>query len=101
MRIIFEFRAFIEKYQVLGLAVAFVIGVASTKMITALVNDLVMPVVAVLVPGGDWRTATLNVGPFKFLIGDFVGSLIDFLIVLAVIFMIVKYVMREDATAKR
>ncbi len=96
-----DFKEFLKKYQVLGLAVAFIIGVASTKLVTALVNDIVMPIVAVLVPGGDWRSATTQVGPVKFLIGDFIGNLIDFLIVLAVIFMIVKYMMREDATAKR
>lgn len=96
-----EFREFLKKYQVLALAVAFVIGVAATKLVTAMVNDLVMPIVAVLVPGGDWRAATMQVGPVKFLIGDFFGALIDFLIVAAVIFLIVKYVMREDASAKR
>lgn len=96
-----EFKEFLKKYQVMGLAVAFIIGVASTKLVSALVNDLLMPIVAVLVPGGDWRAATMQVGPVKFLVGDFVGNLIDFLIVLAVIFMIVKYMMKEDATSKR
>lgn len=52
-----EFRAFLHKYQVLGLAVAFIIGAASTKLVSAVVNDLVMPIVSVLIPGGDWRTA--------------------------------------------
>jgi len=97
----YEFKEFLKKYQVLGLAVAFIIGVAATKLVTALVNDLVMPIVAVFVPGGDWRKAAWDVGPAHFLVGDFIGALIDFLIILAVIFMIVKYVMREDATAKR
>ncbi len=101
MGFIDEFRAFLEKYQVLGLAVAFIIGAASTKLVSAVVNDLIMPIVSVLIPGGDWRTATLTVGPAKFLIGDFFAALIDFLIVAAVIFLMVKYVMREDATAKR
>jgi len=96
-----EFRAFLQKYQVLGLAIAFVIGAASTKLISATVNDLIMPVVAVLVPNGDWRAATWNAGPVKFLVGDFLGNVIDFLIVAIVIFLLVKYTMRQDATAKR
>lgn len=96
-----EFMDFLKKYQVLGLAVAFIIGAASTKLVTAVVNDLVMPLVGALIPGGEWRTATLDVGPIKFLIGDFVGALIDFIIIAFVVFMIVKMIMKEDATQKR
>ncbi|VVC02860.1 Large-conductance mechanosensitive channel [Candidatus Burarchaeum australiense] len=96
-----EFMDFLKKYQVLGLAVAFIIGAASTKLVTSLVTDIIMPIVGVLAPGGDWRTATLQLGPVKFLIGDFVGALIDFAIIALVVFAIVKVIMREDATAKR
>jgi large conductance mechanosensitive channel len=96
-----EFKEFLKKYQVLGLAVAFIIGAAATKLVTALVNDVVMPIVAVLVPGGEWRTAVLQLGPVKILLGDFVGALIDFGIIALVVFLIVKMIMREDATQKR
>ncbi|MBI3588630.1 MscL family protein [Candidatus Micrarchaeota archaeon] len=100
MGVLGEFSEFLRKYQALGLAVAFIIGAASTKLVTALVNDLVMPIVGALVPGGEWRTAALNAGPVKFLVGDFVGALIDFTIIAAVVFGIVKFVMRQDATQK-
>ena len=95
-----EFMEFIKKHQVLGLAVAFVIGSASTKLVTAIVNDIVMPVVSVLIPGGDWRKAVWEVGPIKWLIGDFVGALIDFLIIALVVFVVVKFLIREDAAKK-
>ncbi|QQR93055.1 MAG: MscL family protein [Candidatus Iainarchaeum archaeon] len=101
MKMAHEFLDFLKKYQVIGLAVAFIIGAASTKLVTALVNDVVMPIVAVLVPGGEWRTSVLQVGPVKFLIGDFVGALIDFIIIALVVFLIVKFMMKEDATQKR
>ena len=97
----YEFADFLKKYQVLGLAVAFIIGAAATKLVTAIASDLVMPVVAVLVPGGEWRTATFEVGAVKFLIGDFVGAVIDFLIIALVVFFVVKFIMKEDATQKR
>jgi len=45
-----EFSEFLKKYQVIGLAVAFIIGLAASKLVTALVTDVVMPVVGVLVP---------------------------------------------------
>ena len=96
-----EFMAFLNKHKVVGLAVAFIIGAAATKLVTALVNDVVMPIVAVLVPGGEWRTAILQMGPVKILLGDFVGAIIDFLIIALVVFLIVKWMMKEDATQKR
>jgi large conductance mechanosensitive channel len=96
-----EFMDFLMKYQVIGLAVAFIIGAAATKMVTAAVNDIIMPIIAVLIPGGDWRTQVLEVGPVKFLVGDFVGAIIDFIIIALVVFLVVKFMMKEDATTKR
>ncbi|VVB56934.1 Large-conductance mechanosensitive channel [uncultured archaeon] len=101
MGFVSEFLDFLKKYQVVGLAVAFIMGAAAGKLVTALVNDLIMPIVAVLTPGGDWKAATLALGPFKFLVGDLAGALIDFLMVAGVVFLIVKIIMREDATLKR
>ena len=95
-----EFMEFLMKYQVIGLAVAFIIGAAATKMVTAAVNDIIMPVIAVLIPGGDWKKTELVLGPVKFLVGDFVGAIIDFIIIALVVFLIVKFMMKEDATKK-
>jgi large conductance mechanosensitive channel len=92
-----EFVVFLNKHKVVGLAVAFIIGGAATKLVTAIVNDLIMPIIAVLTPAGDWRQAILEIGPIKFMIGDFAGALIDFIIVAIVVFMIVKYIAKEDA----
>jgi large conductance mechanosensitive channel len=95
-----EFSEFLKNYQVIGLAVAVIIGAAAGKMVTAMVNDIIMPIIAVLVPGGDWKTSVLEIGPMKFLIGDFVGAIIDFVIVALVIFLIVKLVMKGDTSKK-
>jgi large conductance mechanosensitive channel len=95
-----EFVEFLMKYQVIGLAVAVIIGAAAGKMVTAMVNDIIMPVIAVIVPGGDWRTSVLQIGPMKFLVGDFVGALIDFIIVALVIFLVVKFIMKGDTSKK-
>lgn len=90
-----EFIDFLNKYGVIGLAVAFVMGAAVTKLVSALVTDLIMPIIGALIPGGDWRAATLNIGSARLLVGDFVGALIDFMIIAFVIFMIVKAIVRE------
>ena len=96
-----EFMDFLMKYQVIGLAVAFIIGAAATKMVTATVNDIIMPVIGAIIPGGSWRTAVINAGPVAFLVGDFVGAIIDFIIIALVVFLVVKFMMKEDATQKR
>ncbi len=90
-----EFIDFLNKYGVIGLAVAFVIGAAITRLVSALVTDLIMPIIAALIPGGDWRAMTVNIGSVRLLVGDFMGALIDFAIIAFVIFMIVKAIVRE------
>ena len=97
MGFIDEFMGFLNKHKVIGLAVAFIIGAAAAKLVSALVGDIIMPIIAAIIPGGDWRLATLDVGPVKFMIGDFAGALIDFGIIALVIFIIVKFVVKEDA----
>jgi len=91
-----EFKAFLMKHGVIGLAVAVVIGGAVGKLVTALVNDLVMPIVGAFTPSGDWRQATCTVGSIKFGVGDFAGAFIDFVIISFVIFMIVKNLLKEE-----
>jgi len=89
-----EFMDFIGKAGVLGLAVGFIMGTYIGKVVSALVQDIIMPVPGALIPGGDWRKAifTLQVGNgINFAVGDFVGVIIDFLIVACVVFLIAKY----------
>ena len=95
-----EFKAFLVKHGVVGLAVAVVIGGAVGKLVTALVSDLIMPIVGALTPTGDWRQATWTVGNVKFGIGDFAGAFLDFVIISFVIFMIVKSFLKEKEPAK-
>jgi len=87
-----EFLDFISKYKVLGLAVAFVLGIYVGSLVQALVNDLIMPIVQLATPGVSWEA--IQVGPFR--IGHFIGAVITFLIVTLVIFLIVKMVRRWD-----
>ena len=89
-----EFVDFIGKAGVLGLAVGFIMGTYIGTVVSALVQDLIMPVPGAFMPGGDWRKAifTVPVGNgMNFALGDFVGVIINFLIVACVIFFIAKY----------
>jgi len=100
MRFDEDFMAFLQKYQVIGLAVAVVIGTAATKLVNSTVTDIIMPVVAVVIPSGSWRTAMLEIGPLKFLVGDYMSAVIDFLILALVIFLAVKYLMKGEMVKK-
>jgi large conductance mechanosensitive channel len=89
-----EFVDFIGKAGVIGLAVGFIMGTYIGKVVSALVQDLIMPIPGAMIPGGDWRKAvvSLPVGAgMNFAVGDFVGVILDFLIVAGVIFVIAKY----------
>ena len=89
-----EFKDFIGKSGVLGLAIGFIMGLYIGKVVSALVADIIMPIPGALIPGGDWRKAVINVPigyGMNFAVGDFVGVLIDFAIVAGVVFMIAKY----------
>ena len=97
MSAIREFGAFIKKGNVADLAVAVVIGAAFGKIVSAAVSDLVMPLVNALVPQGDWRKWELS--PLHFRVGDFLGTVVDFLIVAAVIFLVM--VKLVGATARK
>ena len=74
---------------------------AMGKLVTALVNDFIMPVVSAVTPSGNWRSYTLDVGPVSFLIGDFIGALIDFMIVAFVVWRISKALIRPAPAAER
>ena len=89
-----EFMAFIGKAGVIGLAVGFIMGTYIGKVVSALVQDIIMPIPGALIPGGDWRKAvfSLPVGQgMNFAVGDFGGVIVDFLIVAVVVFFIAKY----------
>jgi large conductance mechanosensitive channel len=81
-----EFRDFISKYKVMGMAVAFILGLYLGTLIKALVDDLIMPIVNLAIPGVEWELITA--GPFR--VGHFIGALITFIIVAFVIFLLVK-----------
>lgn len=97
MPMIKEFKEFLLKQNIIALAIAVVIGTALSALVKALVDDFIMPVVAAFGPGGDWQTATWDVGPVKFGIGDFIAALINFLIIGFVAWRIAKIFIKPEA----
>jgi len=86
-----EFIDFLSTYKVLGLAVAFILGLYLGGLVQALVKDFIMPLIGLVIPGMDnLATMSVAVGSQQFGVGDFLVALITFIIVALVIFLIVK-----------
>ncbi len=96
-----EFKAFLDEYKVMGLAVAFIIGAALTALVQALVNFIVMPIITPFIPGGAWKEATFNMGPIIISWGAFLAALINFIIIAFVVFLIAKYMFKEEKVGKK
>jgi len=105
-----EFMGFLKTFGIIGLAIAFVIGAAASKLVTAFVNDIINPIVGLALPSGDLKglqsnivnSATGAVSEFKY--GDFIANIIDFLIIALIVFIMYKVLSRfrlvDDKTKK-
>ena len=87
-----EFKEFAMKGNVLDLAIAVIIGGAFGKIVTSLVNDLIMPLVGLLMGGLDFSGLSLQVGDAAIKYGAFIQSEVDFLIIAFSIFLVIKAV---------
>ena len=90
-----EFKDFLAKYRILGLAVAFVLGIYLGILVQALVKDFVMPLIGLVIPGmSNLATYSATVMSQVFGIGDFLVALITFIIVAFIVFLVVKVAKR-------
>jgi large conductance mechanosensitive channel len=96
-----EFLEFLKKYGVIGLAIAVVIGGKVNDFVSATVNDLLMPIIGVVLPEDGWEKWVLGLGPIHLALGHWIGAAIDFLIVAFFVFSIAKVLLREKEVAKR
>jgi len=85
-----EFQAFINRGSVMDLAVAVVIGAAFTAIVNSLVDDIIMPFVGVLMGGVDFSELSLTIGAATIQYGHFIQSVINFIIIAFVVFLMVK-----------
>ena len=95
-----EFTTFLMTFGVIGLAIAFVIGAAASKLVTAFVNDIVNPIVGLALPSGNLKTLSANVTnsatgvTSTFLYGDLIANIIDFIIIAFIVFLMYKILVR-------
>ena len=89
-KIVNEFKEFISKGNVLDLAVVFFIGGAFKKIVTSLVNVLLMPILVIVIGGLDFTSLTLKFKDATINYGSFIQNIIDFLLMAFCIFIIIK-----------
>jgi len=92
-----EFKEFILRGNVVDLAVAVIIGGAFGAIVTSLTNDIIMPLIGVLLGGIDFSSLTIQVGEATVAYGNFIQAVINFLIIGLVLFLVVK-AMNKAAT---
>ena len=87
-----EFKQFIARGNVVDLAVGVIIGSAFGKIVTSIVNDILMPLIGIIIGGLNFSNLTIQVGEATIKYGTFIENVIDFLIVSACIFFLIKII---------
>ena len=100
-KIISEFKDFIARGNVVDLAVGVIIGSAFGKIVTSLVNDILMPIIGVILGGIDFTNLTLQFKDATVYYGNFIQNIVDFLIVAFCIFIFVKVINSLTSKTKK
>ena len=85
-----EFKEFISRGNVMDLAVAVIMGAAFTAIVNSLVNDIIMPIIGVILGGKSFEKLSFSIGDSVIKYGMFIQSIINFMLISLVIFLIVK-----------
>lgn len=104
-KFISEFKEFISKGNVLDMAVGVIIGGAFSKIVSSLVNDVMMPLIGIIIGGHDFSNLSIKVGNAKIMYGSFLQNVVDFLIVAFCLFTVIKIINRfkkkQEKTEKK
>lgn len=85
-----EFKEFISRGNVLDMAIGLIMGSAFTAIVTSLVDDLLMPIIAGLTAGVNYEDLVVSIGGATLKIGNLINAIISFVIIAFVLFLIVK-----------
>lgn len=85
-----EFKDFISKGNVMSMAIGIIIGGAFTAIVTSLVNDIITPLIGILLGGIDFTSLSVTIGEASIAFGAFIQAIINFLLTAFVLFLVVK-----------
>ena len=95
-----EFREFLLKQNAFALAIGVIIGAAIGRVVSGIVEDVLMPVIGLILPGGEWRNAQIVLsGQNAIKYGDLAGRALDFLVVALVVFGLTKMFLEKPPAA--
>ena len=104
-----EFKNFLLQTNALALAVGVIIGGAVGKVVSSLVADILMPLISLVIPGGNWRAAKIVLSTTTdaagktienaITLGTFLGTVLDFVIIAAVVFLVTKSLLKPAPAA--
>lgn len=100
-KIISEFRTFIERGNVVDLAVGVVMGSAFSKIVTSVVDDLLMPIIGIIIGGHDFSNLSINVGSAVIKYGSLINNIINFFIISFCIFILIKFINKLTSINKK
>ncbi len=89
-----EFLDFLKNYKVVELAIGVVIGTAVKDLVTAIAQDLIMPIVGIFTPTGSWKDLVFTIAGSDFKIGELISASLDFAIVALIVFIFVKKLLK-------
>lgn len=98
-----EFRAFLKEYGVIGLALGVIIGGKAGDLVKAIADGVLMPIVALALPKGDWQKweIVLREGATGIKVGEVLAALLNFVIVAYFVFFVSKKLLKEEKVAKK
>lgn len=96
-----EFRKFIARGNVIDLAVAVILGAAFTAIVTSLTDDIIMPLIGVVLGGVDFTTLSIQVGEATIAYGLFIQAVINFLLIALVLFFMVRSINKMQKRSKK
>ena len=91
-KILKEFKEFISKGNVIDMAVGVIIGSSFSKIVSSLVNDVIMPLIGIIIGGLDFTKLTITIKDSNINYGLFIQNIVDFLIIASCIFIAIKII---------
>lgn len=96
-----DFSLFLREYNIIALAIAFVMGTSTDALVKSIVNNLVMPLVQPIFAAGRWQDWAWHVGPFVFGLGAFFADALRFFVLAFLVYFLVKKIMRLEQVPKK
>ncbi len=91
-----DFLKFIKSQSILGVAIGILIGQVFAKFVNSIIEGLVMPILELFFHGTQWQYLTVNLGRVHLKIGIIIASMLDFFVVSMVIFLLIKFILKEE-----